>query len=311
MKSKPIYVELDIHTTLEELWEHTQTPQLHEQWDLRFSEIQYLPRINETDQQKFLYQTRIGFGLNITGTGETSSTTQHQTNERLSTLSFCSEQPVSLIRQGGGYWKYKQRGDRITFITLYDYKTRFGLAGRVLDRYLFRPLFGYATAWSFDRLRIWLEERIPPSVIAERALIHYISVLFVMLLWCYEGIVPKLLFPEAGELFIMKQTGWFEGMELQMVQLLGIGEIGFGLLTAYCHRKTGMLFAQIIVLLALTLPAILFSPELLRSPFNPLTVTLPMLGLCMTAHWTKRHLPQASRCKRQFVQSQSSRGNSQ
>lgn len=310
MKIKPIYVELDIHTTLEELWEHTQTPQLHEQWDLRFSEIQYLPRINETDQQKFLYQTRIGFGFNITGTGETSHSIQHQTVERLSTLSFGSEQPVSLIHHGGGYWKYKQCEDRITFITLYDYKTRFGLAGSLLDRYLFRPLFGYATAWSFDRLRIWIEERIPPSIIAERALIHYISVIFVMLLWCYEGIVPKLLFPEAGELLIMKQVGWFEGMELPMVQLLGIGEIGFGLLTAYFHRKTGMFLAQIIALLALTFPAILFSPELLRSPFNPLTVTLPMLGLCMTAYLTKRHLPQASRCKRQFVQSPASRGNS-
>jgi hypothetical protein len=298
MKSKPIYVELDIHASLDELWEHTQAPELHEQWDLRFTEIRYLPRANEADKQRFLYQTRIGFGLNIAGTGETSSKLHHSANERLSTLTFGSEQPVSLICHGGGYWKYKQHGEGVTFITLYDYKTRFGMAGRLLDRYIFRPLFGYATAWSFDRLRIWLEDRIPPAVVAERALIHYASVIIIMLLWCYEGIVPKLLYPEAGELSIMKQLGFFEGIELQMVQLLGVIEVGFGLLAAYWHRKKWTSNVQIGVLLLLALPALVLNPELLREPFNPLTLTLPMVGLCLAAHWSRSHLPKASRCKR-------------
>lgn len=308
MKNEPIYVELDIHTSLEVLWEHTQTPELHEQWDLRFTEIRYLQRASEADKQRFLYKTRIGFGLNIAGTGETSSKLHHSANERLSTLTFGSEQSVSLIRQGGGYWKYKQNGEGVTFITLYDYKTRFGMAGRLLDRYLFRPLFGYATAWSFDRLRIWLEERIPPAVVAERALIHYASVLIMMLLWCYEGIVPKLLYPEAGELSIMKQLGLFEGIELQMVQLLGISEVGFGLLAAYWHRKKWTSLVQIGVLLLLTLPALVQNSELLRTPFNPLTLTLPMIGLCLTAHWSRRHLPKASRCKRKLTHVQKNRG---
>lgn len=310
MKTKPIYVELDIAAAMEELWEHTQSPELHEQWDLRFTEIHYLPRKNESEKQKFLYETRIGFGLKIAGTGETScSFDQHET-ERLSTLSFASEQPVSLIRHGGGYWRYKESGDKLTFITLYDYQTRFGFAGRMLDRFIFRPLFGYATAWSFDRLRIWLEDRIPPSVIAERALIHYLSVIFVMLLWCYEGLVPKLLFPEAGELYMLKQIGWFEGMELQTVQLIGVLEIGFGLITAYLHRKNWIQMVQLFVLLALTIPAIVFTPELLRSPFNPITLIIPMLGLCWTAHWSRRHLPQAGRCKRKYKPSHAARGRS-
>lgn len=311
MKNKPIYVELDIQTPLEKLWEHTQTPELHEQWDLRFTEIRYLPRASEADNQKFLYRTRIGFGLNIAGTGETGSKLHHRANERLSTLTFGSEQSISLIRQGGGYWKYKQNGEGVTFITLYDYQTRFGSSGRLLDRYLFRPLFGYATAWSFDRLRIWLEDRIPPSVVAERALIHYASALIVMLLWIYEGIVPKQLFPEAGELTIMRQLGWFEGIELQMAQLLGIGETGFGILAAYWHRKKWTSIVQIGVLLMLTIPALIHSPELLRTPFNPVTLTVPMIGLCLAAHLTKRHLPKAGRCKRQLVNAQTNSGGIQ
>ncbi|OME88206.1 hypothetical protein BK120_02525 [Paenibacillus sp. FSL A5-0031] len=300
MNRKPIYVELEIRATQDELWAHTQIPQLHEQWDLRFSKIQYLPKNSESDIQKFQYETRIGFGLNIRGTGETSSTIFKDGNERVSTLTFASEQRMSLIRIGGGYWKYKDLGDKQSFITLFNYQTRFGIAGRILDRFLFRPLFGWATAWSFDRLRIWLEERIPPSVVAERALLHYLSVCFIVLLWCYEGFVPKLLFPETGELTMMRQVGWFKGMELQMVQLIGIGEMGLGVLIACFHRRKWIYIIHVLALISLTMPALLFYSELLKSPFNPITLTLPMIGLGLTAYLSRRHLPQASRCKRQF-----------
>jgi hypothetical protein len=300
MKNKPIYVELDIHTKLDEIWEHTQSPVLHQQWDLRFSEISYLPKPNENEKQKFFYETRIGFGLKIKGTGETIRSPGTSLSERMSVLSFASEQPISLIRRGGGYWKYKDNSDRVTFVTLFDYRTRFGVAGHLLDRLIFRPLFGYATAWSFDRLRIWLEEKIPPSVIAERALIHYVSVILIMLLWLYEGIVPKLLYPEAGELTLMKQVGWFAGIELLMVHLIGFGEVALGIASVIFHRKNGIYIAQILLLLTLTLPALLYEPHLLMSPFNPLTLAMPMIGLCLIARWSGRHLPQASRCKRYF-----------
>ncbi|WP_419873552.1 DoxX-like family protein [Candidatus Pristimantibacillus sp. PTI5] len=298
MKNKPIYVELEIGCTMDELWEHTQDPRLHEQWDLRFSEIQYLPRKNESDMQSFHYETRIGFGLKIAGTGESSISSAPGSGTRMSTLAFASEQRFSLIRKGGGYWKYKESGDRLTFMTLFDYQIRFGFAGQFLDRYLFRPLFGYATAWSFDRLRIWLEERIPPSVIAERALIHYLSVILIMLLWLYEGLVPKLLFPEAGELYLMRKLSWFEGSELRLIQLIGILEMGLGGITVVWHRKKGIYIVQAMLLFLLTAPIVLFAPELLAAPFNPITLALPMFGLCLAAYWSSRYLPQAGRCKR-------------
>lgn len=37
MKKKPIYVEIEMHAPIEEVWDYTQNPRLHEQWDLRFS----------------------------------------------------------------------------------------------------------------------------------------------------------------------------------------------------------------------------------------------------------------------------------
>ena len=72
-------------------------------------------------------------------------------------LRFWSQDPKSLIREGSGYWKYVPHGDdgrTILFLTLYHYRVRFGALGRFLDRLLFRPLIGWATAWSFDRLRL-------------------------------------------------------------------------------------------------------------------------------------------------------------
>jgi len=300
MNNKPIYVELEIRANLDQLWMHTQNPQLHEQWDLRFSQIQYLPQINVCDKQRFRYETRIGFGLKICGTGETSATIIKDSKERVSTLAFASAQQESLIRTGGGYWKYKDQGDRVSFITLFNYQTRFGFVGRIVDRFLFRPLFGWATAWSFDRLRIWLEERIPPSVVAERALIHYLSVFLIILLWCYEGLVPKLLFPETGELTMMKQLGLFKGIELQIVQLVGIGEMGFGVLIACFHRRKWIYIAHILALFLLTIPALISHTEVLKSPFNPMTLSLPMIGLGLTAYLSRLHLPQARRCKRNY-----------
>ena len=65
-----IYVEIRVRGSMDELWRQTQDPSLHERWDLRFSEIVYLPRPDETAPQRFSYATRIGFGLRIRGEGE-------------------------------------------------------------------------------------------------------------------------------------------------------------------------------------------------------------------------------------------------
>ena len=65
-----IYVEILIRAPMDALWTHTQTPELHERWDLRFSQIDYLPRENEAEPQRFRYATRIGFGLEVAGEGE-------------------------------------------------------------------------------------------------------------------------------------------------------------------------------------------------------------------------------------------------
>jgi hypothetical protein len=38
------------------------------------------------------------------------------------------------------------RGHHIRFFTWYDYEIRFGIFGKLIDRWVFRPLLGWATA---------------------------------------------------------------------------------------------------------------------------------------------------------------------
>ena len=159
-----IYVEIFIHADLDDVWRVTQTPELHTRWDLRFTDIRYLPRTDPSVPQRFLYETRLGFGLCIQGEGETIATREGATGARTSSLRFWSDDPKSLIRVGSGYWQYIPEPGGVRFLTRYQYATRFGLIGRVLNAAVFEPLLGWATAWSFDRLRLWLEDGLDPGV---------------------------------------------------------------------------------------------------------------------------------------------------
>lgn len=202
-----IYVEVRIRGSMDELWRLTQSPQLHARWDLRFSDIDYLPRPDDRRPQHFQYRTRIGFGLAVQGEGETVGQRDGPDGEHCSALRFWSADPRSLIRSGAGYWRYLPATDGVRFITSYDYQTRFGLPGRLVDLLLFRPLMGWATAWSFDRLRLWIERGIDPAVSLERSLVHALARLSVALVWLYQGLVPKLAGPHADELALIQAAG--------------------------------------------------------------------------------------------------------
>ena len=53
-----IYVEILVRAPMDTLWAHTQTPALHQKWDLRFSRIEYLPKPHQTAPQRFRHTTR-------------------------------------------------------------------------------------------------------------------------------------------------------------------------------------------------------------------------------------------------------------
>ena len=161
------------------------------------------PRPDPTNPQQFLYATRIGFGMVIRGKGETVGNQDNANGCRTSALKFWSDDCRSLIREGSGYWQYVPTLDGARFLTQYNYQTRLGWFGYWLDRLVFRPLLGWATAWSFDRLRLWLEKDIDPAVSLERSFVHGITRLTLAVIWIYQGVFPKLLFRDTGELAIL------------------------------------------------------------------------------------------------------------
>jgi hypothetical protein len=215
-----IYVEILIRGGMDELWEKTQNPELHQRWDLRFTQIQYLPREPEKPQE-FLYCTRIGFGLKINGRGESTGTRNGDDGTRTSSLRFWSADPKSLIKTGSGYWKYVPASDEIRFFTWYDYESRFGLLGKACDRCLFRPLIGWATAWSFDRLRLWIERGIPPEASRDRALVYSIARSTLAFIWFYHGLIPKLLRRDPIELDLLSRIGTPASRLMTAVTLAG------------------------------------------------------------------------------------------
>ncbi len=172
-RKQPIYVATKMNTTMEKLWEYTQEPDIHTEWDARFTEISYLEK-KEREPQKFLYKTKIGFGLEIAGEGESIGEIRKETGERISSLKFWTDNTLSLIQIGRGYWKYTPNKEYIHFETQYDYETRFGRIGNVIDSYIFRPLLGWATAWSFDALKLWLEKGLHPRLLIRRTMTYWL-----------------------------------------------------------------------------------------------------------------------------------------
>jgi len=161
-RRRSLYVETLIRADADELWRLTQEPDQHQRWDLRFTRTEYLPRAVDDDRQRFRYGVKLLPGLWITGTGICAGERIRPDGTRTSVLRFCSGHRLSLIRSGTGYWRYVPADVGTRFLTGYDYEPRWDRFGELADR-LFRPAMGWATAWSFDRLRLWLEDGILPE----------------------------------------------------------------------------------------------------------------------------------------------------
>lgn len=156
-RSRGIYVEVLVRADAETLWQLTQDPDQHARWDLRFSKI--VPEAAlERGGHRFRYERSLGLHT-IRGTGTAIGERHHLDGSSTSALRFETDDRLSPLRSGRGYWRYVPTREGVRFITGYDYTPGFGdLADRVI-----RPLVRWMTAWSFDRLRIWAETGVEPE----------------------------------------------------------------------------------------------------------------------------------------------------
>ena len=295
--SHGLYVEIFIRGSMDELWEKTQDPSLHELWDLRFTSIEYLPRPDVDAPQRFLYATRIGFGLGVEGKGESVGTRDGADGVRTSSLVFRSDDPRSLIREGSGYWQYVPCDGGVRFLTWYDYATRFGAAGRVLDR-AFRPLLGWATAWSFDRLRLWIERGLDPALTLRLTLVHAVARMAVAAVFLWHGLVPKLLFRHPDEAVMLTDAGVGAATAAVGVVAAGVGEILLATALIVFWRSRGWLWLVIVLMMVAIGSVGWYSPRFLTYAFNPVTLNGCVLALATIALISSRDLPSSSRCHR-------------
>lgn len=293
-----IYVESRIRGPMDELWRLTQTPDQHVRWDLRFTDIQYLPCPDSTQPQQFLYATRIGFGLAIQGGGETVGQRDGAQGEHTSALKFWSDDPKSLIREGAGYWRYVPTDDGLRFFTSYDYGVRGGRLGRAFDAILFRPLIGWATAWSFDRLRLWIEKGIDPALSLQRVVIHAMARISLALVWLYQGAIPKLMYSQADELAMLEQAGIPHSALPSTLQVVGWCEVIFGLVMLICFRQRWHFLVTCGFMMLATAGVVMNSPQFLPMAFNPVSLNVLMFTLAAIGFLTSRDLPSATRCLR-------------
>jgi uncharacterized membrane protein YphA (DoxX/SURF4 family) len=217
---------------------------------------------------------------------------------RSSALRFGSGEPFSIIREGSGYWKYIPTIDGIRFLTWYDYRTRFGPVGALFDRLIFRPLLGWATAWSFDRLRLWIEQRVKPEQAMQQALIHVIARVALIAVFAYQGVVPKLLTRNVDEIAMLRDVGVSAGVTNIAVIALGVLELAFAaaLLVAW-HRRWPALMCLASMLVAITVVGV-NSPRYFAAAFNPVSLNLAVACLAGIDLLVVGSIPSAARCLR-------------
>jgi uncharacterized membrane protein YphA (DoxX/SURF4 family) len=288
-----IYVERRVRGSVDEVWRLTQTPEVHQRWDLRFTEIHYLPRI-EGEPQRFLYATRLMPGIGVTGTGLSVGERTGADGNASSALRFASGNWWSLIREGSGYWKYLPVEDGLRFLTWYDYEVRFGRLGRALDAVAFRPLIGWATAWSFDRLALWVENGQTPEVSMMVALVHAVARVTIALAWIWHGLVPKLLYHAVDERRMLADAG----LPVAVLPWFGWAEIVLGIAMLAGWRWRWTLVVNIVLMAAALVDVALRSPEYVTAAFNPVTLNLCMIALAVVGLAVAKRVPTAARCLR-------------
>ncbi|MEV1144690.1 SRPBCC family protein [Micromonospora sp. NPDC049799] len=200
---RAIYVETRVDAPVEHVWRATQDPGAHRRWDARFGRIDPVPG---STPARFRYATTVVPGVSVGGWGVHVGERSRPDGTRTSALRFGSDDPRSLIAVGSGYWRYVPGPAGVRFLTGYTYTPRWGPLGRLVDL-AFRPAFGWATAWSFDRLRLWLEHGVPPERARRNAVrevaVRLLGVVSVGLLAGGAGRMPAAVTVLAASLVVV------------------------------------------------------------------------------------------------------------
>jgi uncharacterized membrane protein YphA (DoxX/SURF4 family) len=160
---------------------------------------------------------------------------------------------------------------------------------------------GWATAWSFDRLRIWAETGRPPESTLAFSLIHAVARLSIATIWIWHGLIPKLLYQQIDERTMLAQAG----MPVGLLPWIGVLEVLFGALILYGWSWRSIFLANIAFMVLVTVAVALNSPVYLTAAFNPVTLNLAMIALSIVGWLSSATLASSRRCRRLAPKEQS------
>jgi hypothetical protein len=293
-RRRPIYVESRINAPMQRVWDATQEPDQHQRWDVRFGTISYLPRA-DGEPQRFTYATTVAPGITVAGTGESLGDRDRPDGTRWSGLRFWATDRRSIIEGGAGYWRYIPTDHGVRFLTRYDYRPRWGRVGELIDRWAFRPIFGWATAWSFDRLRLWLEEGTPPECTRDQAIAHAIAVGGLAGVFAYQGLVPKVWKLDGGEVAIWHGLGLSHRRATRVVRAVGAAEAAFAVVTVARSNKRWPFVIALAAMPTLVIDVAKDDRSILTKAFNPVSLGFAVAGLAGVALATKEGRPSGRR----------------
>jgi uncharacterized membrane protein YphA (DoxX/SURF4 family) len=157
---------------------------------------------------------------------------------------------------------------------------------------------GWATAWSFDRLRRWLEQGLDPAVALRQSLIYGISRIGLAFIWIYHGLVPKLLFSSSDEAAMLVDAGISPENLTRTMTALGIAEVLFGLSLLYFWRARSLAVAACVLMVLALAGVAINSPHYLAAAFNPVTLNAAVIALSLITLVACPDVPSAGGCKR-------------
>jgi hypothetical protein len=103
-----IYVEIEIRSSIERVWQLTQQPTLHPRWDLGFGSVEPTQEL-AGGGYRFRYERRLPLHT-IVGTGTSVGERSRPDGTRTSALRFTTDDWLSPLGQGRGYWRmYRAR----------------------------------------------------------------------------------------------------------------------------------------------------------------------------------------------------------
>src|SRR5258707_139704 len=180
------------------------------------------------------------------------------------------------------------------FLTWYDHRSRWGAAGRLIDRFLFRPLICWATAWRFDCPLLGIDREVPPRFSLRMALIHAVARLGIFFIWLWQGLMPKLLFPSVDDRVMMAAIA----LPPHWLAAIGVIELVLAFATLLLWRWRLFFLLNITAMAGRLVAVAVGSPSYLVAAFNPVTLNAGMTLLSVIGYLAAAELPSPSRCLR-------------